>query len=157
MIAYFGVILLCNGLIAWGLISLHHWLAYAVASVIIGASSALFWFFGNVQQTVEYWRGTSPRLVRFFLGNPRITEQNICKLSMRYKSNVGKHLKVQSLVLGLGFTSFFVYRSISENLYLILAIICPITWILGVFLSELYFKHSYARHRFTRIRDDSDV
>ena len=149
----FGLIFLINALVGWGLMSLHHWLAYAAAGAVIGASIALFWFLGDIQQTAEYWRGAGPWWIRFLFGNP--SKQHVFKYSKRYKCNIGKLGKVESLVFWLLGTLLLIY--IDRGLYSSAAIMFLITWILCVCLSEMYFRRMYSRHRFTRIREDSDL
>ena len=157
MIAFFWLIFLLNSLICWGLISLHHWLASAMVGAIIGASIALYWFWGSIQQTVEYWCGAGPRWMHFLFANPKITERNIRKISKRYKCSAGKFLKVESLVVALFAEVILTRARIPGETYHYAAILFPITWILCVCLSELYFKRAYARNRFTRIQEDSDL
>jgi hypothetical protein len=149
----FGLILLINALIGWGLMSLHHWLAYAAAGAVIGASIALLWFLGDIQQTAEFWRGTGPRWMRFLFGDP--SKHHLIKYSKRYKCNIGKLGQAESLVFWLLGALLLIY--IDRGLYFSAAIMFLIIWILCVYLSEMYFRRMYSKHRFTRIREDPDV
>jgi hypothetical protein len=149
----FGLILLVNALIGWGFMSLHHWLAYAAAGTVMGASIALLWFLGKIQQTAEFWRGTGPLWMRFLFGDP--SKHHLIKYSKRYKCHIGKLGQVESLVFGILGTLLLIY--IDRGLYFSAAIMFLITWILCVYLSEMYFRRMYSKHRFTRIREDPDV
>ncbi len=157
MFSFFGLILLCNALIAWGLISLHYWLAYAIVGVVFGISAALFWFLGSVHQTIEFWRGPGPRWMHFLFGDPN--KQRVLRHpSKQYKCNIGKLGKLESLVYGpLGTFILIHIHSIYSELPYYVAILFLITWILCICLSEIYFRRMYSKHRFTRIREDSDI
>ena len=157
MRSFFGLITLCSGLIAWGLISLHHWLAYAAAGIVIGVGMALFWFLGSIQQTVEYWSGAGPRWMPFLFGNPKITEEKFHAFSKHYKCNAGKWLKIESILLGLLVAVLLRYLGIRDRTYSYAAMMFPITWVLCVCLSEIYFRTMYYVHKFNRIREDSDI
>jgi hypothetical protein len=149
----FGLILLINALIGWGLMSLHYWLAYAAAGAVIGASIALLWFLGDIQQTAEFWRGSGPWWMRFLFGDP--SKHHLINYSKRYKCNIGKLGKVESLAFWLLGTLLLIY--IDRGLYSSAAIMFLITWILCICLSEMYFRRMYSKHRFTRIREDPGV
>jgi len=157
MIAYIYLIGSFIGLMCWGLISLHHWLAYVVVGTIIGASGATIWFWGNIMQTIEYWHGTGPRWMHFLFGNPKTFERNVYKRSKQLKLIAGKLLKIYDVLSGFFVTVLLVFLCFGDVRYRYGAITFPITWILCIYLSEVYFRKMYARHRFTRIREDSDI
>ena len=46
---------------------------------------------------------------------------------------------------------------IDKGLYFSAAIMFLITWILCVYLSEMYFRRMYSQHRFTRVREDPEA
>ena len=148
----FGLILLINALIGWGFMSLHHWLAYAAAGVVMGVSIALLWFLGKIQQTAEFWRGAGPWWMRFLFGNP---SRHLIKYSKRYKCNIGKLGQAESLVFWILGALLLIY--IDRGLYLSAAITFLIAWILCIYLSEIYFRRMYSKHQFTRVREDPDV
>jgi hypothetical protein len=133
--------------------SLHHWIAYAAAGAVIGESIALLWFLGKIQQTAEFWRGTGPRWMRFFFGDP--SKHLLVKYSKRYKCNIGKLGQAESLVFVI--LGALLLIGIDRGLYLPAAIMSLITWILCIYLSEMYFRRMYSQHRFTRVREDPEA
>lgn|GEM_PF-6668883 len=148
----FGLILVIDALIAWGFMSLHHWLAYAAAGAVIGATIALLWFLGNIQQTSEFWRGSGPLWMRLLFGNP---SRHLIKYSKRYKCHIGKLGQIESGACWIVGTLLLIF--IDRGLYYSAAIMFVITWMLCIFLSEIYFRRMYSQHRFTRVRDDPDA
>jgi hypothetical protein len=154
LIAYLTLVRILIWLIFFGLIFLDRLFALLMACAILGISSTLTWFLGNISQTVEYWNCSGPRWMRFLGGNPKIVERNIMKVSKRYKCNSGNYIKILALVEGVFIVMLILLVFISSS-YVVIGYL--LIWMLGIYVSETYFKRMYSRGRFTRISEDSDI
>jgi len=131
------------GLVCLGLIVLDYWATAALAGIVGGVFVTLVWAGANALQSVEYWRGTCPRWMFRLFGEPR--DQETSKISAHSSYIITKTMAV---IFGVTGTVGFIIAGIEGTCHIILAILFPVTLILGVGLSELHF-----RHRYTRITD----
>ena len=149
------LILFCNTATLVGLIFIHHWLAYAVAGICLGFIAAVYYILGHVHQTIEFWKGTGPRWMRRIFGVPG--RLSFISFSKGYKVNIGKLGKAESIFFGVSGTLFLIFFSMHNSLYIGMTVIFLITWLVSVFFTERYFRKMYSQHRFTRIREDSEI
>lgn len=141
------ILMVAYGLAFWGLVSIHHWLAFAGAGCLSGCAVALGWAMGKTCQYVEYWNHTCPRWMLIIFGYQPIDRSFDLGIPKQYYYS---RLATALLVGGITMTITLMFLAIfGDDLYVGFAIMFTITWIAGIALFKRYFK----RHKFTVIKD----
>ncbi|MCP3685598.1 MAG: hypothetical protein GY861_23350 [bacterium] len=124
------------GLVFVGLIALDNLVASIFAALMIGAFGSLFWVASNIFQTHEYWYGKSPQWMTRLVGNPNKqgSSPRLNYYGLRFFALFGGIFMTYGLIVG----------STNGNLHIVVAMLFPIVWIIGVLISECHFRQKYS-------------
>lgn len=113
------------------------------ANIIGGLFVNLFWIVGCAQQTTEYWHGTGPRWMNYMSRKLQRQSTMIATHALMQKRNINKTI---SLAFGGGFFAVILNEKKEGEPYWWVQVIILLTIsILGVFLSEWYFRRKFTR------------
>lgn len=142
------ILYVAAGLAFWGLVSIHHWLAYAASGCILGCGIALLWTRGTAYQYTEFWNCTYPRRMLIIIGAPPIGDSfSFVTPKWYYNGNLPTARPLLGGVIGT--IVFTVLAITTDKLFIGFAIMFTITWIAGILLSKRYFE----KHKFTTVKD----
>lgn len=114
-------------------------LTQTFAGITIGLAISLIWVMGSVQETAEYWNGTSPQWMQFI--HKQLRKQNLLIQSKVQTYNADKML---CLVLGL-FGVVIINSERDKINWWVELLSFLTTWILVICLSEWYIRRKFTR------------
>jgi hypothetical protein len=142
------LLIVASGLAFWGLVSIHHWLAYSSAGCLLGCAVALGWARGNAYQSVEYWNCNYPHWLLIIIGPPPIEDSFGLGIPKQYYYS--SLPTVLPLVGGTTMTITLTFLAIfGSSLYIGFAVMFTVAWITGIVI----FKRYFGRHKYTKIKD----